>query len=250
MPTVLVVDDSLSVRKALEKILTPRLTVHSAASAEAALEHLQSTPADLVIADVLMPGMSGFELCQHLRGESARRDVPVLLISGIVDDDVRARSDEVGARAVVRKPFTPDDLLPLVDAALASAWSVVEEPSTPARHVAPLADPRPLLSELAEKPGVVWAGLFDAHGELLSQQGRLSSASAMGRYVRFYLGTAATLGQRLECGEAQALQLDFEGRTLLIAPLDHHHALACLLEDAGGVGLVKYLLRSTKSLHA
>jgi CheY-like chemotaxis protein len=133
MPRILVVDDSLSVRKALEKILNIYADVNVAISAEDALAQLHGGQAipDLVISDVLMPGMSGFELTQELQKMPAARGVPVILISGIIDDDVQRRSLEVGARAVVRKPFTADELLPVIQRALEHLSSEVAQSALP-----------------------------------------------------------------------------------------------------------------------
>lgn len=81
MPKVLVVDDSVSVRKALERILAPRsLVVSSANSAEQALEQITHDKPDLIIADVIMPGLSGFDLCELIRKNPVYGHVPVILI--------------------------------------------------------------------------------------------------------------------------------------------------------------------------
>jgi CheY-like chemotaxis protein/predicted regulator of Ras-like GTPase activity (Roadblock/LC7/MglB family) len=129
MTRVLVVDDSVSVRKALERVLAPRqLEVMSASSAEQALEKVTLQRPDLVITDVVMPGMSGFEFCQMLKNTEPFTDIPVILISGIVDDHVLAQSRAVGAASVVTKPFTPEDLFPKIDSALASIKVKQPEP--------------------------------------------------------------------------------------------------------------------------
>jgi CheY-like chemotaxis protein/predicted regulator of Ras-like GTPase activity (Roadblock/LC7/MglB family) len=129
MTRVLVVDDSVSVRKALERVLAPRqLEVVSASSAEQALEKVTLQRPDLVITDVVMPGMSGFEFCQMLKNTEPFTDIPVILISGIVDDHVLAQSRAVGAASVVTKPFTPEDLFPKIDSALASIKVKQPEP--------------------------------------------------------------------------------------------------------------------------
>jgi CheY-like chemotaxis protein/predicted regulator of Ras-like GTPase activity (Roadblock/LC7/MglB family) len=129
MTRVLVVDDSVSVRKALERVLAPRqLEVVSASSAEQALEKVTLQRPDLVITDVVMPGMSGFEFCQMLKNTEPFTEIPVILISGIVDDHVLAQSRAVGAASVVTKPFTPEDLFPKIDSALASIKVKQPEP--------------------------------------------------------------------------------------------------------------------------
>lgn len=121
MTRILVVDDSLSVRKALEKILNLHAEVVIARSAEDALEQLHGSNVapDLVITDVLMPGMSGFDLAGELRRLPLTANTPVMLMSGIIDDEVHRLAHEVGARTVVRKPFTAEELLPVIRQTLA-----------------------------------------------------------------------------------------------------------------------------------
>jgi CheY-like chemotaxis protein/predicted regulator of Ras-like GTPase activity (Roadblock/LC7/MglB family) len=102
--------------------------VMAASSAEQALEKVTLQRPDLVITDVVMPGMSGFEFCQMLKNTEPFTDIPVILISGIVDDHVLAQSRAVGAASVVTKPFTPEDLFPKIDSALASIKIKHSEP--------------------------------------------------------------------------------------------------------------------------
>ncbi|GGJ69794.1 response regulator [Deinococcus aquiradiocola] len=154
MTRILVVDDSLSIRKALEKILSQTAVVHVANSAEDALAQLHAglEPPDLIVSDVLMPGMSGFELAHELRLLPATLRTPVLLMSGIIDDDVHHQAQEVHARGVIRKPFTAEELMPVIHAALSGAPGVSAE-SAPVQ--APPAVPEE--PELLSGPGPVHA---------------------------------------------------------------------------------------------
>ena len=115
----LIVDDSISVRKALERILNTRdIVTVTAGSAEEAITLLPHSDAEIIITDVVMPGMSGFELCKHIKaGEMSH--LPVVLISGVVDDEVNAQAAKAGASMIVTKPFTPEELFPKLEAALA-----------------------------------------------------------------------------------------------------------------------------------
>jgi predicted regulator of Ras-like GTPase activity (Roadblock/LC7/MglB family) len=102
-----------------------------------------------VIADVVMPGMSGFELCQMLKLRESTKAVPVILISGIINESVVAQAQEAGAFDVVSKPFTPDDLFPKIERALNAAKQMVSASSDliPAAPVAPA--PAPVASVTA-----------------------------------------------------------------------------------------------------
>jgi CheY-like chemotaxis protein/predicted regulator of Ras-like GTPase activity (Roadblock/LC7/MglB family) len=120
MTRVLVVDDSISVRKALERILAPQqLSVIAAESGEKALSLMPEANVDLIIADVVMPGMTGFELCQTLKNDPNYQHIPIMLISGIVNASVENQARQSGAVGVVKKPFTPDDLFPKIKQAMA-----------------------------------------------------------------------------------------------------------------------------------
>jgi CheY-like chemotaxis protein/predicted regulator of Ras-like GTPase activity (Roadblock/LC7/MglB family) len=137
MTRVLVVDDSISVRKALERILAPQqMNVLAAESAEKALSMLPEAHAELVIADVVMPGMTGFELCQTIKNDPNYQHIPVMLISGIVNASVENQARQAGAVGVVKKPFTPDDLFPKIKQAMqkrgqAAPQAVPQAPATP-----------------------------------------------------------------------------------------------------------------------
>ena len=106
MPTILVVDDSLSVRKAAERMLLEAgLDVALAANGEDAMTWMSSNQPDLVIADVIMPDKSGFEVCTFIRAQANLANTPVLLISGFVDDEVTRQAEACRADGVIKKPF-------------------------------------------------------------------------------------------------------------------------------------------------
>jgi CheY-like chemotaxis protein/predicted regulator of Ras-like GTPase activity (Roadblock/LC7/MglB family) len=149
---VLVVDDSTSVRKVLERLLSTRgLVVTTSETAEQGLEAVSHNTPNLVIADVVMPGMSGFELCQMLKLNKTTQGVPVILISGIINEGVVAQAQQAGAFDVVSKPFTPDDLFPKIERALNASQqipsaSVEPKPASPPAPIptaAPIFTPSP-----------------------------------------------------------------------------------------------------------
>jgi CheY-like chemotaxis protein len=142
---VLVVDDSTSVRKVLERLLSTRgLVVTTSETAEQGLEALRHSTPDLVIADVVMPGMSGFELCQMLKLSKTTQAVPVILISGIINEGVVAQAQQAGAFDVVSKPFTPEDLFPKIERALSATRQAAPPVGKPAVKPAPVTSPAPV----------------------------------------------------------------------------------------------------------
>ena len=116
MAKVIVIDDSLSVCFAIERMLRSRgMEVISHRSGEAALEGLEPEEPDLVLCDLVLPDIEGFQICTFIKQSPVLADVPVIVISGIVDEEVRAQAKEVGAEAVLKKPFASDEMLTLVE---------------------------------------------------------------------------------------------------------------------------------------
>ncbi|BDP43455.1 transcriptional regulator (plasmid) [Deinococcus aetherius] len=253
MPEVLVVDDSVSVRKALEFSLAPHgLTVLGAPSAEEALQTLSAHPGiDLVIADIVMPGMGGFELCREVRSHPDLAGLPVLLMSGVVNDGMYRQAQEAGAAGLLKKPFTSGGLLPVVQRAMRGP-QVTKGPGSPAptSPAAPAEPPRPsappsrhaaLLGQLAEAPGMVSAAAYGRDGRVLTHVGE-ALPDEVGSYVRFFLGAAEGLGAHVRGQGLNVLQIEFAQRTLLLAR-DGDALYTCLLREASSAGIVKYLLR-------
>jgi len=106
MPTILVADDSLSVRKVAERqLIEAGLEVVLVANGEEALTWLKNRRPDLVIADVIMPDKSGFEVCAFVRSNAALADTPVILVSGFVDEEVTRQAEACRADSIIKKPF-------------------------------------------------------------------------------------------------------------------------------------------------
>jgi len=106
MPKVLIADDSIAVRKVAERLLTEAgFGVTLAANGAEALAYLAKETPDLVVSDVIMPDKSGYEVCAFVRSQRALANTPVLLISGIVNDEVTKQAESCRADGVLKKPF-------------------------------------------------------------------------------------------------------------------------------------------------
>ena len=106
MATVLLADDSIAVRKVAERHLTEAgLAVTLAASGEEAIALLAGERPDLIVCDVIMPDKSGYDVCTYTRSQESLAGTPVLLISGIVNDNVTRQAKTCGANGVLKKPF-------------------------------------------------------------------------------------------------------------------------------------------------
>ena len=109
-PRILVVDDLPQNVRLLEAVLVPRgYEVMTAASGEEALERLQHGP-DLILLDVQMPGLDGYEVCRRVRADPQTAYLPIVMITSS-DDEARVNGLEAGADDFVTKPFDQQELL-------------------------------------------------------------------------------------------------------------------------------------------
>ena len=109
-PKILVVDDLPRNIRLLEAVLVPRgYVVVPAASGEEALEKLSEQP-DLILLDVQMPGIDGYEVCRRIRASTATAFLPVVMITSS-DSEARVNGLEAGADDFVTKPFDQQELL-------------------------------------------------------------------------------------------------------------------------------------------
>ncbi len=255
MSKVLIVDDSVSVRKALERLLAPRdFEVSSASSAEHALELIATTVPNLIIADVVMPGMTGFELCQRLKAMPSYKHIPVILISGIVDNAVQAQAKESGAESVVSKPFTPEDLFPQIDRALSKAVTVNTNNFLRADPViiesvvgaAPKLQFETYLTPLLEKSEIESAMIVttSTEAEVLAQIGQpVLNADLIAVYVRTFISISGGLGRNLEFPELHGLTLEFNGKSVFMQRINDTTALVLLISGANIPSTVRYLVQ-------
>ena len=117
-PTILVVDDVPENVRLLEAVLTPRgYDVVSATDGNAALELVTSASPDLVLLDVVMPGMDGYAVCSQLREHEETAVLPVIMITSSIGQE-KTRAIEAGADDFIPKPFNQQELLTRVKSLL------------------------------------------------------------------------------------------------------------------------------------
>lgn len=115
MSLVLVVDDDPVIVRLLEvNLRLDGYEVATASRGEQALERAAESAPDLVILDVMMPGLDGWETCRRLREQPAFADTPVVFLSARVQDDERSKGPALGSVAYLTKPFDPVRLMELV----------------------------------------------------------------------------------------------------------------------------------------
>jgi two-component system, cell cycle response regulator len=120
---VLVADDEEDAREALRLVLEPEYEVLVAADGQQAVEMARAGRPDVVLLDVNMPRLDGFQALERLRADPAISDIPVLFVSGRGDDAVKVRSLDLGAVDYLQKPFSERELRARVERTLRQARS-------------------------------------------------------------------------------------------------------------------------------
>ncbi len=104
-PRVLVVDDQPTNVQALYQALQPDHQVLVATNGEQALQLCRDKSPDLVLLDIVMPGIDGFEVCRRLKAESGTHDIPVIFVTGHSDEAAETRGLDAGAVDFITKPI-------------------------------------------------------------------------------------------------------------------------------------------------
>jgi len=114
---VLIVDDDQFIRKLIATTLedVDRLELHEAADGAEALEVARRERPALVFLDVDMPGINGIEACRQLREDAATSAATIVMLTAAEGDGVETEAEQAGADLFLTKPFSPLDLLRLVD---------------------------------------------------------------------------------------------------------------------------------------
>ena len=117
MALVLIIDDSAFQRRVIRSLVRDAgYETEEAENGRTGLEKIAARKPDCILTDLLMPDMGGLELLESLREPGAA--IPVIIITGNIQESVRQRCLELGAAAVVNKPVRQEELLPAIEKAL------------------------------------------------------------------------------------------------------------------------------------
>ena len=126
-PCILAVDDDVQVLHLARRTLeTEGYRVITAASGEAAVAAFEQQPLDLVVLDIMMPGIDGYAVCQRIRSFS---HVPIIMLTAMGSDEEKVRGLDAGADDYVTKPFSVEVLLARVRAVLRRSQATFPTPS-------------------------------------------------------------------------------------------------------------------------
>ena len=117
-PVVLAVDDTPENLDVVKGLLSGQFIVKAAINGMVALKIAEKKPPDIILLDIRMPGMDGFEVCHRLKDNPATAGIPVIFLTGESDATSEADAREAGAVGYVTKPIDPDILLAKIRACL------------------------------------------------------------------------------------------------------------------------------------
>ena len=116
---ILIVDDRPAELELLRNALKEGYTVHSAANGELALRLAESTPPDLILLDITMPGLDGYQVCQQLKSNESTRDIPVIFLATRAEIRNKVKGFQLGAIDYITRPFRIEAVLTQVKSQLA-----------------------------------------------------------------------------------------------------------------------------------
>lgn len=161
---ILVVEDTPASLELLSQLLSQAgYTVRSALEGRMALRSAQASPPDLILLDVRMPGIDGYEVCRRLKADARTRDIPVIFLSALREAGDKLKGFELGAVDYIAKPYQPEEVLARVRT-----------------HV----ELRQLQSRLEERVGERTAQFLEAQASLHESQTRLQELAGFLQTVR------------------------------------------------------------------
>ena len=119
MSKILIVDDEEILNQLIQtRLESERYDVITAFSGKEGLEKVESEKPDLIVLDVSMPEMDGFEVCRILKNDARHKNIPIIFLSAMAQKDDFKVGKEIGADAYVVKPFEPSILLAKIESLL------------------------------------------------------------------------------------------------------------------------------------
>ncbi|HEU4687217.1 MAG TPA: response regulator, partial [Vicinamibacterales bacterium] len=184
---IVVADDNADMREYLQRILGERYEVDAVGDGAMALEHVRANPPDLVLADVMMPQLDGFELLKTLRESDTARAIPVILLSARAGEESRIEGLEAGADDYLVKPFSAREMLARVASQLQLARLRRESGEKLDERLAELEAANGRLDKAAERQSLLW----DAAAIMLSTDDPDRMVRGLFEKVSAHLGTDA-----------------------------------------------------------
>jgi phosphate regulon transcriptional regulator PhoB len=175
-PQVLVVEDEPDIRDLIVLHLAREgFRCRTATDGGDALREVRASHPDLVILDLMLPGLNGLEVCRRLRAEPATASLPIIMLTAKTDEVDRVVGLEMGADDYVVKPFSPKELVARVRAVLRRARPPVSTGASVLRAGGLMLDPGRHVATAAEEPLALTPKEFDLLQALMESAGRVLS---------------------------------------------------------------------------
>jgi DNA-binding response OmpR family regulator len=114
--TILIIEDEKLIIVSTQMVLEAAgFHVESATSGEEGIQKARSSTPDLILLDIMMPGIDGWETLNRLKRDTSTADIPVIIFTAREHSRGHQKSSEMGAAEYFRKPFEPDELIELVE---------------------------------------------------------------------------------------------------------------------------------------
>jgi len=122
--SILIIEDNKEIREYLNQIFKADYIVYESDEGESGLKMVSAVMPDIVISDVMMPGMSGIEVCAHIKDDPDLNHIPVILLTAITSPEIKLKGIEGGADDYISKPFEKEMLMARVKGILKSRNSL------------------------------------------------------------------------------------------------------------------------------
>ena len=241
VPGVLLIVDDDAINR---DVLTRRLTrqghlVQSASNGHDALRLMQETAFDLILLDVMMPGMDGYEVLRHIRADDPLHHVPVIMISVVSEMQSVVRCIEAGAEDYLAKPFNPTLLKARIGASLEKKrgrdrenvlFEQLQENYKKLQEVERLRDDmRKMIVHDLRTPltaVIVGVDMLQSHGALNESQRELMTLAAGGGRTLLAMVNDLLDVEKMESGTAQLQYIELSAESLVARALEQVSSLA------------------------
>jgi signal transduction histidine kinase/DNA-binding response OmpR family regulator len=166
---VLVADDNADMREYISRLLGEQWTIDAVSDGASALASALAVRPDVVVADVMMPGLDGFELLRALRADERTRSVPVILVSARAGEEARVEGLEAGADDYLVKPFSARELVARVQVQVVRA-KVRSVEETHALRLASIFGHAPVGVAILQGPAHVFEYVNDAYSAMIGRR--------------------------------------------------------------------------------
>ena len=193
-PLILLADDNSDLRAYVRRLLREHYRVHAVGNGEEALEGARKLHPDLILSDIMMPGMDGFAVLQAIRDDPQTRTIPVILLSARAGEESRVEGLHAGADDYLVKPFTARELMARVDAHIKMAQvrrqasdleeTLRQETEVEHRRIRELLQSAPAAIAMLHGPEHVWSYANPAYLEAVGR----SAEDLLGKPIRETLG--------------------------------------------------------------